>query len=103
MDVLAGKMRTMAETLEPLGLKVPKSMKERLKALGELRDRSPHSLAVRALERYLDQEEEYERQKREDMAEWEDYLQTGDGVPGEKVSAWLREMITQRKHVEWRD
>ena len=93
----------MAETLESMGLKVPKSVKERLKALGEVRDRSPHYLALRALERYLDEEEEYERQKREDMAEWEEYLRTGEAIPGERVVSWLKEMIAQRKYVEWRD
>lgn len=88
---------------ETMGIKIDETTKQRLKALGELRDRSPHWLAKAALERYLDEEEEYERQKREDMAEWEDYLLTGDAIPHEKVANWLKEMIAQRKYVEWHD
>jgi hypothetical protein len=37
------------------------------------------------------------------MAEWEDYLLTGDAIPHEKVANWLKEMIAQRKYVEWHD
>ena len=92
----------MGETLETLGIKVPKSTKDRLKALGEARDRSPHYLAVRALERYLDEEEEYDRQRRMDMERWEEYLQTGDSIPQEKVVSWMRQMIAEGKRVEWR-
>jgi len=93
----------MPEDETTMGLKVSKNTKQRLKALGELRDRSPHYLALRALERYLDEEEEYERQKREDMAEWEEYLRTGEAIPGERVVSWLKEMLAQRKYVEWRE
>ncbi len=88
----------MAEILETLGIKVPQSTKARLKALGEMKDRSPHSLAVRALERYLDEEEEYERRKRIDMQRWEEYLQTGEYLSQERMDAWLSQ-VAQGKRV----
>lgn len=90
----------MAETL---GIKIDEATKQRLKALGEKRDRSPHWLMKAAIERYLDQEEEYERQKREDMDEWENYLVTGDSIPQERVLAWLDEMVKQGKRVAWHE
>lgn len=90
----------MAETM---GIKLDEDTKARLKALGELRDRSPHWLAKKAIEEFLEREEEYEREKREDLAEWEDYLRTGKAIPGEKVISWLKDMAAQRKYVEWRD
>lgn len=47
--------------------------------------------------------EEYDRQKQEDMAEWEDYLRTGEAIPAGKVVAWLEEMIAQKQYIEWHD
>src|SRR5260221_687128 len=42
-------------------------------------------------------------QEHEDKAEWEEYLSTGEAIPGERVVSWLKEMIAQRKYVEWRE
>ena len=92
----------MAETLETLGIKVSKDTKARLKALGEARDRSPHYLAVRALERYLDEEEEYERRKKIDMERWEEYVQTGEYISQEQMDVWLSQ-IAQGKRVPWQE
>jgi predicted transcriptional regulator len=72
-------------------------------ALSQTRDRSVHWLAVAAIKRYLDKEEEYDRQKQKDMAEWEDYLRTEEAISGEKVVSWLKEMIAQKNYVAWRD
>ncbi len=93
----------MSEIETTMGVKLDGTTKGRLKALSHVRDRSAHWLAVAAIKRYLDEEEEYDRQKREDMAEWEDYLRTGDAIPEEKMVGWLKEMIAQRKYVEWRE
>jgi predicted transcriptional regulator len=88
---------------ETMGIKIDESTKQRLKALSELRDRSPHWLAKKALEEYLDREEAYEREKREDMERWEEYLTTENAIPHEKVANWLRAMIEQGKYVEWQE
>ncbi len=77
---------------ETLGIKVDETLKQRLKALGEMRDRSPHWLAKAALERYLDEEEEYERQKREDMERWQEYKLTGKYISHERMMAWLSDL-----------
>lgn len=84
------------------GIKLDNKTKERLRALGELRDRSPHWLMKAAVERYLDEEEEYERQKREDLAEWEDYLLTGEALPNSQVIEWLSH-LAQGKRVTWKE
>ena len=88
---------------ETLGVKLDETTRKRLKALGELRNRSPHWLMKQAIEAYLDREERYEREKREDLEEWENYLLTGEAIPQEKVLAWLKEMIVQRKYIEWHE
>ena len=71
------------------GIKLDEQTHARLKALAELRDRSPHWLMKTAIVEYLDREEAYEREKREDMARWERYQLTGEAVPHDQVSAWL--------------
>lgn len=82
------------------GIKLDERTKERLKALGELRDRSPHWLMKTAIERYLDEEEQAEIQKREEMAEWEEYQLTGDAIPNSRVLSWLNQ-LSEGKHVSW--
>lgn len=71
------------------GIKLDAQTHARLQALAELRDRSPHWLMKTAIAEYLDREEAYEREKREDLARWERYQLTGEAVPHDRVSAWL--------------
>lgn len=59
------------------GIKLDDKTRERLRSLAEKRQRSPHWMMRAAIESYLDREEEYARQKAEDMARWEHYLTTG--------------------------
>lgn len=87
---------------ETVGIKLDENMRQRLKVLGELRDRSPHWLMKAAIESYLDREEQYEREKREDMAEWEDYLLTGNAISQERMDAWLSQ-LAQGKRVPWQE
>ena len=71
------------------GIKLDTETRARLKALGELRDRSPHWLMRTAIIEYLDREEAYEREKREDLERWERYQLTGEAISHETVRQWL--------------
>lgn len=71
------------------GIKLDDDTQSRLKVLGEKRHRSPHWLMRTAIERYLELEENYEREKSEDMLRWEQYQLTGDAVDNDVVEAWL--------------
>jgi predicted transcriptional regulator len=82
------------------GIKLDEETHARLKALGELRDRAPHWLMKTAIAEYLDREEAYEREKREDMERWERYRLTGEAVPHERVAAWLAE-VADGKTAPW--
>jgi predicted transcriptional regulator len=42
-----------------------------------------------AIAEYLDREERYEQERREDMARWERYQLTGAAVPHKTVAKWL--------------
>ena len=70
-------------------IKLDEATSRRLKALGEVRDRSPHWLMRTAIERYLDAEEIYEREKREDHERWERYQLSGVAVSHTATTQWL--------------
>jgi predicted transcriptional regulator len=87
---------------ETQGIKLDEITKQRLKALGAMRDRSPHWLMKAAIERYLDEEEAYERQKHEDLAEWESYSLTGEAIPNSRVIEWLSQ-LAEGKRTQWEE
>ncbi len=74
------------------GVKLDEKTQQRLAALARIRDRSPHWLMCKAIETYLEREEKYEREKREDMERWEHYLLTGEAVSHDKATAWLKNL-----------
>ncbi len=45
-----------------------------------------------AIEEYIEREEKYEREKSEDMAEYEEYLLTGKAIDNKVVLAWLNDL-----------
>ena len=71
------------------GIKLDASLHERLKALSQIRDRSPHWLMRTAITEYVEREEAYEREKREDLQRWEHYQTSGNAIPNEAVDNWL--------------
>jgi len=78
-------------------IKLDDETNSRLKALAQLRDRSAHWLMREALQRYLAEEERYEREKTEDLAEYEDYVLTGKAVDNETVTSWLNGLANGKK------
>jgi predicted transcriptional regulator len=66
---------------------------QRLKMLGDLRAQQPDDLAKQAIEDFLDREEEYEDQKREDLARLGRYRRTGKYISHERVMAWLNDLV----------
>lgn len=71
------------------GIKLDAALHERLKALGEIKDRSPHWLMRAAIAEYVEREEVYEREKREDRERWERYKASGHAISSEVVDNWL--------------
>ena len=78
-------------------IKLDDETSNRLKALAQQRSRSAHWLVRDALQRYLIQEERYEREKAEDLAEYEDYLLTGKALDNDIVASWLNELASGKK------
>lgn len=84
----------MAASTSTRGIKLDFLTQERLRSLGQKRDRSPHYLMKVAIESFLDREEAYEREKQEDQERYERYLLAGEAVPQEKAVAWLQSLAT---------
>lgn len=78
------------------GIKLDEETRNRLKALGEKRDRSPHWLMRVAIEGYLEREEKYENEKAEDLQRWERYRLTGQAIDGNEVEEWLDDLANNR-------
>ena len=74
------------------GIKLDDKTRDRLKALAEKRKRSPHWIMKTAIEGYLEREENYEREKSEDMERWEQYQLTGKSVDQESVERLLNNL-----------
>jgi len=73
-------------------VKLDDTTHNRLADLARVRDRSPHWLMCKAIEKFLDSEENYEREKREDLERWERYQLTGEAIPHEKAAAWIENL-----------
>ena len=82
-------------TKTTVGVKLDEDTRARLKELGHSKQRSTHWMVKEAVARYLEVEERYEREKAEDLARWERYVETGHAVPHETVTAWLDELAAE--------
>ena len=78
-------------------IKLDDETNKRLKTLAQLRNRSAHWLMRDALQRYLAEEERYEHEKAEDLAEYEDYMLTGKAIDNKVVTSWLNELGNGKK------
>lgn len=72
-----------------MAVKLDPAIRERLRALGEARRRSPHWLMVEAIRLYLEREEEIERARAETRERLARYDATGEYIADEDVEAWL--------------
>ena len=88
MSITHQQQQTMPKTINT-GVKLDETLHTRLKALSEAKDRTPHWLMKSAIEEYVQREETYEQEKREDRERWQRYQLTGDAIPHEAVDAWL--------------
>ena len=75
-----------------MGVRLDEEIRNRLKRLGELKQRSTHWLMKEAIHRYLEEEERYEREKAEDLDRWHRFLETDTAIPHERVKARIQQL-----------
>jgi len=74
------------------GIKLDDSTRNRLKDLAAKRNRSPHWIMRTAIGVYLDREENYEKEKSEDLYRWEQYQLTGKAIDSSVANKWLKDL-----------
>jgi len=79
----------MTEKKTTMGVKLDEETRERLKQLGVAKQRSVHWLMKEAIARYLTVEEQHERERAEDMARYQEYLETGRHIAQGDMMSWL--------------
>lgn len=75
-----------------VGVKLDEETRARLKRLGAIRQRSTHWLMKDAIDRYLETEELYEREKAEDLERWQRYADTGNAISHEAMKKHLERL-----------
>ncbi len=80
-----------------MGIKLDGEVRERLKQLGAIKERSPHWLMRKAIMEYLDREEAHEREKQEDLQRWQRYQETGEHLSQEEVRVRLTRLADQAR------
>ena len=76
-------------------LKISDKLKARVQRLARLRDRSAHWIMNEAIAEYIEREEARESFKKEALASWTAYQETGRHLTGQEVRAWLNTWGTQ--------
>ncbi|GFO75221.1 antitoxin [Bathymodiolus platifrons methanotrophic gill symbiont] len=72
-----------------MGVKLDDTIRNRLKQLGESRDRTPHWLMKKAITDFLDQEEALDKRNQEADVALREYQATGQYVSHENMEDWL--------------
>jgi predicted transcriptional regulator len=83
--------------MQAKAVKLEDELYDRLKALSNTKERTPHWLMKTAIVEYVKREETYEREKREDMERLALYDKTGYGISNEMASKWFESIGTERE------
>ncbi|WP_337263636.1 MULTISPECIES: CopG family ribbon-helix-helix protein [unclassified Serratia (in: enterobacteria)] len=78
-------------------LRIEQDIKERLKALAEDRHSSTHALMLEAIAEYVDREEKRSRYRKEALATWQRYQETGEHITADETIAWLESWGTEHE------
>ena len=79
-----------------VGVKLDQETRDRLRRLGSTKDRSTHWMMKEAVARYLDVEERYEREKAEDDARWQRFVETGEAILHAAVTQRIDELVARK-------
>lgn len=78
-----------------IGLKIDDETRQRLNKLGEIKERTPHWMMKKAVAEYLEREERYEAELKEDMRRWENYLNTNRYISEEDMNNKFSKLIAK--------
>ena len=81
-------MKTQINT----SVRLPVDLHARIVSLAEIRQRTPHSVMLQALEAFISREEQRESLRQEARTAHEEFMRTGLHVTAEEADAWLAEL-----------
>ena len=95
LQLLATKTQGMTDTT--VGVKLDQETRDRLRRLGQSKDRSTHWMMKEAVARYLAVEERYEQERAEDDARWQRFVETGNVIPHAAVAQRIDELVARKR------
>lgn len=78
-------------------VKLDEELKKRVQHLANVRHRSPHWIMREAIRDYVEREEVRERFKREAIASWKSYQETGEHLTVQEARDWLNNWGTDKE------
>lgn len=79
------------------GIRIDRSVKARLSALGKEKDRSSHYLMKEAIAQYLEREEAKLAEARLLDERWKEYQLTGETISHDAVTEWANNLGTEKE------
>nr|WP_241391373.1 MULTISPECIES: ribbon-helix-helix protein, CopG family [Serratia]ULG12097.1 CopG family transcriptional regulator [Serratia entomophila]ULG12390.1 CopG family transcriptional regulator [Serratia entomophila]ULG16024.1 CopG family transcriptional regulator [Serratia proteamaculans]ULG18423.1 CopG family transcriptional regulator [Serratia proteamaculans]ULG19600.1 CopG family transcriptional regulator [Serratia proteamaculans] len=70
-------------------LRIEQDIKERLKTLADDRHSSAHALMLEAIAEYVVREEKRSQSRKEALAAWQEYQDTGEHIAADEIIVWL--------------
>ena len=77
------------------GIRLEEETQRRLKWLAEQKDRSMNYLIKQAIDRYLEDEERFEREKEQDQARLQHFLDTGEHITHAQMKGKLKKLLAK--------
>jgi predicted transcriptional regulator len=78
-------------------VKLDDELKSRIQRLADMRHRSAHWIMREAIRNYVEREEARESFKKEALASWTAYQETGRHLSGQEVRDWLNTWGTDKE------
>ncbi len=80
-----------------ISVRIDEDLKNRVQHIADIRNRSAHWIMREAIQDYVEREEAKERFKREALASWTAYKETGQHLTGKEVQEWLSQWGTDNE------
>jgi len=87
----------MPVSTSPTSIKLDKDMRARIENLAASKQRSPHWMMREAIRQYVEREEKYEAVKRDALASWKHFQETGLHATAEEVEEWVASWGTENE------
>jgi len=78
--------------MKPIAVKLDTDIRERIKDLAQVRNRTSHWLMREAIEQYVDREEKQAAFRENALKTWKEYQLTGLHVSHQEVDMWLAKL-----------